>query len=466
MFGSNNTSSGGLFAPKSTFAQSQPQFQQQQQQQQQPQQLFQQQQQQQSIPEKESMFSKYKLNSSKILKEPEWVRNSSQIDIGSRDGTSSSTEPHSQIKKRSLPTHLMKRSNQSTDHSSEDLDSVSTPVIPFNTIIQNKRLNGANDDDIFQDEIYQDKLPSRSLFDLNSSKDDENSNNISINSETFKNLESNPNEFRNAFNRYERTKFQSNGPGENKQNLPFVTSQGGLNSNSQSNTNNKNDTSEKELTSLESAVLVFGYDDSCFNLMVEHFSKFGVVLENFSQETKPTFSYHMNPYQQQHQHQQLRYTDFSASGTTSNVKPQKSCPIFIGDRWMKITYDNPSSAIRALCENNSLDEYNNVIGVIPYTKKNLEKLLKFEIPESQDIGGSVAMVNINSQERVVNNEMSKIFGGAVAGEDSVQGSTNLDTEFKLKDGTGLINVTKSKKKAEKTGFIDGSIKFIFGKGEL
>ncbi|SCU77373.1 LAME_0A00892g1_1 [Lachancea meyersii CBS 8951] len=121
----------------------------------------------------------------------------------------------------------------------------------------------------------------------------------------------------------------------------------------------------------ESAVIVFGYPESISNQIIIQFSKFGTILEDF---------------------EVLR----SASGinaatlrlrnqNTRDSGNRRKYPIFTGDGWIKLTYDSPSSALRALQENGVV--YGGcLIGCVPYNKSAVEQLASCTIENSDDIG--------------------------------------------------------------------------------
>ncbi|GCE98202.1 hypothetical protein ZYGM_003495 [Zygosaccharomyces mellis] len=116
----------------------------------------------------------------------------------------------------------------------------------------------------------------------------------------------------------------------------------------------------------ESAVIVFGYPESISNMIITHFSKFGYILEDF---------------------EVLR----SSSGINTATlrlrgsKPGRKYPIFTGDGWVKLTYDSPSSALRALEENGCVYG-GSLIGCVPYNKRAVEQLASCKIEKEDDIG--------------------------------------------------------------------------------
>ncbi|CDK26178.1 unnamed protein product [Kuraishia capsulata CBS 1993] len=154
----------------------------------------------------------------------------------------------------------------------------------------------------------------------------------------------------------------------------------------------------------DSAVLVFGFVE--LDEVLVHFEKFGSILE-----------------------------DFRNSGF------KKKYPIFIGKQWVKITYDNPASAVRALRENGTILD-GAVVGVIPYTKQSLEQLLNSKISEEEDIGDTFH-------------------------SDLGIGNLNLDTKqetgYKIRDGKDLF---KNKPSKPQVGFFAQMQNYLFGASDI
>lgn len=130
---------------------------------------------------------------------------------------------------------------------------------------------------------------------------------------------------------------------------------------------------------LESAILVFGYPESMANQVIAHFLEFGLILENLeAAKSTPKVS---------------ARTVFEGQGVGSfnadkNLANSTQPPIFSGKSWVKLTYDNPSSAMDALQECGSV--FNGaIIGVVPYTKDTVEKLQKRKLSDLEDIGAGL-----------------------------------------------------------------------------
>ncbi|CCK68190.1 FG-nucleoporin NUP53 KNAG_0A05240 [Huiozyma naganishii CBS 8797] len=120
--------------------------------------------------------------------------------------------------------------------------------------------------------------------------------------------------------------------------------------------------------SYESSVIVFGYPESISNRIIEHFSHFGNILEDFEVLRSPSGVDIAN----------------LKRGGKENVKARKY-PIYTGDGWVKLTYDSEASALRALQENGTV-QGGAPIGCIPYSKKTVEQLASCKIEASDNIG--------------------------------------------------------------------------------
>jgi nucleoporin ASM4 len=125
----------------------------------------------------------------------------------------------------------------------------------------------------------------------------------------------------------------------------------------------------------ESAVLVFGYPESIANSVIKHFAKFGTILEDFeATRVDPLFHKQNN----------------------------KTYPIFTGNGWIKLTYDNRASAIRALEESGTVF-HGSMIGCVPYSKQAIENIASISIPTSEDIGETDIALQKNSSIQDENN---------------------------------------------------------------
>ncbi|KAG7876158.1 hypothetical protein KL938_004830 [Ogataea parapolymorpha] len=360
----------------------------------------------------ESRFSKYKLKED-LYKEPEWLSSgNNKLLIGGTGARS---------KKRSIPTTLIKRTSKFLGETNDDSDSPSQPALPFQSGVQRKRFAGdavAADHETTSIDEFQDLPPKVSLYDR-MNNDDSSGNVLLINNPDFGKFESDPNSYKNVFNRVQRSRVPVGSSESGNPELPF--SVGKIDS-----LNDKE--KDAEPTIRETAVIVYGYDDSQFASIVEQFSKYGTILEDFNQR--------------------------------KFLSQSKSYPVFIGPQWVKFTYDNSASAVRALRENNKLGASGSVIGVVPYTRSSLEKLLGTSIPDNQDIGCSMSLVKLVSDQKLPEIELSSVFAAEGGNHEERQ-----DGRFRLKDGSGLINVPKTAKKENK-GFLERGMKLVFGAGEV
>ena len=102
------------------------------------------------------------------------------------------------------------------------------------------------------------------------------------------------------------------------------------------------------------SVVVFGFPSSVTPAVVSHFSRFGTIAENLDASSRIQMM------------------------SSSPIKPQRGppTPIQTGKNWLKITYDNPGSASRAIHENGTLIAGQYVVGCIPVTSQNAKE---FEI---------------------------------------------------------------------------------------
>ncbi|ODV78146.1 MPPN-domain-containing protein [Suhomyces tanzawaensis NRRL Y-17324] len=203
------------------------------------------------------------------------------------------------------------------------------------------------------------------------------------------------------------------------------------------------------LTNNESAVLIFGYPESLAPQVIQHFKEFGDVLEDFDSHQK-------------------RYTLVS----TKNPQRNTIVPIFSGKNWIKVTYDNPGSALEALQDNGSV--FNGILlGVIPYSKHSIEKLQKRTLVDSEDIGGgNITLNDLNTTRNEINNG-SISPGSAQTPANTVSNNTSYTSRLDIKDGSQFFlksegeQVKSNGSSNEKPLGIFGTIsKYVFGFHEL
>lgn len=201
----------------------------------------------------------------------------------------------------------------------------------------------------------------------------------------------------------------------------------------------------------ESAILVFGYPEAMANQVIGRFAEFGTILEEFeaAKTTKNTAFAELIP----------------AAGAFPSSSPEKATdkvpppPIFSGKSWVKLTYDNPSSAIDALQESGTV--FNGVlIGVVPYTKDAVEKLLRRKLTSDEDIGAGLPSKALS--------ESTKVDKGVMGDSNDMQAAyiKRLD----VKDGSELFlkatNDPKGPRKTEKLGMWGTVSNYFFGFHDL
>lgn len=231
-----------------------------------------------------------------------------------------------------------------------------------------------------------------------------------------------------------------------------------------SNTESKADDNKilkNPLQRSEAAVLVFGYPESMANQVIAHFLEFGTILEEFEAAKSAATSSPEEIFQG------------PTTGAFISSKPnesihgaQPSAPIFCGKSWVKLTYDNPSSAADALQESGSV--FNGaIIGVVPYTKDAVEKLQNRKLTSTEDIGGGLHGVPLGDPS-------SKVDKGVIGDSNDIQGS--YIKRLEVKDGSELflkapingdsLNLTDGKKSEKKLGLVGTISNYLFGFHDL
>lgn len=465
-----------------------------------------------------SRFSKYKLSASS--------NSSDNVHLKSEDNSN-----------RRIPTKLVKRSGKQINSLNDDeLNEIANPnQLPFqnNLTIKNALsllTTDETDADLNESDYFNNAPPRRSLWDFHAlGKEDDLSNSSNSITYTDKLLKSDPTKYNNAFSKPDRrrslaelnndnvdisTGNDENGDDSQNQNKDDIVAKG-LSASSKPANNLPfvtNVTYSKQIASAkkdvfnsltgEYAVIIFGYDDEMFEELILYFARFGKISENFniadnrintsfiasapfvpindsliadqsmsaglgSTKSVSTFSGRIN------NTASMKYS--SRIADQSNSTQKKSHPIFIGKQWVKITYDNIASAIRALRENGiSLDGSNAVIGVIPYTKESLEALLHSKIPNDEDVGDSFSDFNATTvfAPAAVSSEASKkLFPGsdiATLLQYSHNG-TALSTDgssLKLKDGKDLFKSNVKKEKAANGSIVGTLMKYMLGSTDV
>lgn len=131
---------------------------------------------------------------------------------------------------------------------------------------------------------------------------------------------------------------------------------------------NNDDSKQHQQQQIEAfAIIVFGYPESVSNMIINHFAKFGNILEDFEILRSATGISKIN------------------NNNNNNSNQTKKYPIFTGDGWTKLTYDSQASAIRALQENGKVIT-GCILGVVPYNKEVVEQLASCKISKDENIG--------------------------------------------------------------------------------
>ncbi|CAI4037816.1 hypothetical protein SMKI_04G1500 [Saccharomyces mikatae IFO 1815] len=139
-----------------------------------------------------------------------------------------------------------------------------------------------------------------------------------------------------------------------------------------------------------SAVVVFGYPESISNELIEHFSHFGPIMEDF-QVLRLSRGLSPNSFRILHNSDTSSEQSDSAANKSITFKGRddelsnRKYPIFTGESWVKLTYNSPSCALRALQENGSIF-HGALIGCIPYSRDVVEQLAGCKIDNIDDIG--------------------------------------------------------------------------------
>ncbi|KAL7664448.1 RRM Nup35-type domain-containing protein [[Candida] zeylanoides] len=193
----------------------------------------------------------------------------------------------------------------------------------------------------------------------------------------------------------------------------------------------------------EAAVLVFGYPEKMANQVIQHFQTYGNVLEEF-EATKS-------------RRQFAQYID------NTSTNPNRIAPLFTGNSWVKLTYDDANAAANALNENGTV--FNGVLlGVIPYNKHAIEKLQKRTISAEEDVGGGLESLMCGQRA------LPKPIGSKSAVTSDSMQANRLD----IKDGSGLFLHAKNAADAAKdsasqrgvTSILSSVSRYLFGINEL
>lgn len=233
----------------------------------------------------------------------------------------------------------------------------------------------------------------------------------------------------------------------------------------------ENGKDKNELFDGDLAILVFGYPEFMAVQVIQHFEEFGNVLEPFDTRTSSNLVLTLNILQ-----------DLSVKRKHKNV------PILAGDGWVKITYDNPVSALDALQSNGKVFN-GSLLGVAPYSKESVEQLQSRKLTTDEDIGGKGEYSSLFSSTNAIKNEVPSRFNGGIlpsafslsAGKKDSISPTEAPTSaaatpsarLDIKDGSSLFLQSQEdkakeeeKKKHEKLGIVGTIFRALFGFHEL
>lgn len=213
------------------------------------------------------------------------------------------------------------------------------------------------------------------------------------------------------------------------------------------------------LLNSELAILVFGYPENMANQVIARFAEFGSILEGFeaAKSSRNTSEGLLSVVQ--------ATGAFPLPTQDSAARSGPPPPIFSGKSWVKLTYDNPSSAMDALQESGSV--FNGcLIGVVPYTKDAVEKLLRRKLTSVEDIGGGLPLL--------AHSESTKVDNGVIGDSNDMQAS--YIKRLEVKDGSELFLKATSangdpskgsaKKSNEKLGVWGTISNYFFGFHDL
>ena len=439
----------------------------------------------------------------------------------SSNSSTSSLAINSNLKKRVIPNRLIKRVTKVDDSTNEE-EKVSAPILPFRPSTQVQA-------DTFEEDfahLYKhDKPPSKSLFDPTAFNDDSIGGETLTRDATFTRMTENPIKFQNVFRRYERKQTVENNEKIDSPSKDLPWSQGHENSGSTTEseihyntttpqyprislntTSNQKFESETIITKLYCSVIVYGFDDACFPLLVDHFSKYGRIMEDLTSKDlnsqygalgnmtagynkladitdsenntnmSTITSTNMNRIGSSSKHVARdsivanSHISSSSNGTLGQSS-RISFPIFIGQGWVKITYDNPNSAIRALAENLTDDGNGHILGVIPYRREDLEILLGVGISDYLNVGDGLKGLSheLELDLQLADNEIGRYLNAQRERRRDLQVSQNGDVKVTksgvgLKDGSNLFLIKQHE--AEKKTLWNKSMGFLFGTGEI
>lgn len=214
------------------------------------------------------------------------------------------------------------------------------------------------------------------------------------------------------------------------------------------------------------AIIVFGYPESLSLEIIKFFESFGKILEDFDNGSRNMNSTLLN------------------LSTSQNSTNGKIIPIFSGKHWIKLTYDNPNSALQALQENGNVFN-GSMIGVVPYHKSIIEKLEKKQIFANDDIGGGDLDIPLDKVYEIINKQSKAVNSQDIGnstqpnGESATSSNNSYMNKLDIKPADDHFflksdqNGDKSKtvkanetKDHEKLGILGTISKYVFGFHDL
>lgn len=258
------------------------------------------------------------------------------------------------------------------DNSIGDLSRIDDSFIGGDNTIDdiNDDGNGNNNGDGFGNDLP----PKNSMYDLSningSGKGTRDKNGINSDSKFESFINKDPKTFDSVFN-----KFQEFTPILDPNNVNVNANGFGGTSgvDEKPNTTNNNDILQNQ-KHYNLAIIVFGYPENLSIEIIKFFQSFGRILEKF--DTTSTIGSSGSTNNNNNIKEiliNLAANSNNNNNNNNNTITNKIVPIFSGKHWIKLTFDNPNSALQALQENGNVFN-GSIIGVVPYHKSIIEKL--------------------------------------------------------------------------------------------
>ena len=176
------------------------------------------------------------------------------------------------------------------------------------------------------------------------------------------------------------------------------------------------------------AIIVFGYPENLSIEIIKFFQSFGRILEKF--DTTSTIGSSGSTNNNNNIKEILINLAANSNNNNNNTITNKIVPIFSGKHWIKLTFDNPNSALQALQENGNVFN-GSIIGVVPYHKSIIEKLenRKIFINDDNDIGLGNLDIPLDKINQIINQQSKLVSnGGAATTPDNFINNNNGSSE--------------------------------------